>query len=109
MLNGAVPTSLASDVLIRPYSGSSRRIQLRVTVKLGRKNAAQKANSSQRRPGRSVRASSHAMSTASGSDRSCRTNVTFSVLSKAARRPGSSKAARQPSRPYFAGWPGGAT
>ena len=38
---------LVSQVLKSPYSGSRRRIQLSVTVKGGRKKAAQKANSSQ--------------------------------------------------------------
>jgi hypothetical protein len=111
MLNGPLPTpgSQASAVLISPYSGSSRRIQLSVTVSGGRKNAAQNANSSQRPPGRSVRASSQAMKIASGNDRSWRAKVTVSVLTSAARSPGSAKAARQPSSPYAAGWPGGAT
>jgi len=38
-------------VLTRPYSGSSSRIQLRVTVNGGKKKAAQNANSIQARPG----------------------------------------------------------
>jgi hypothetical protein len=101
MLNGPEPTkgSRASQVLTRPYSGSRRRIQLRVTVNGGRKKAAQKANSIQPRPGRSVRASSQAMRTARGRERSWRTSVTLKVLTRAARSPGSPKAARQPSRP----------
>src|SRR5262245_39743281 len=109
MSNGPLPNTRASEVLISPYSGSSRRIQLNVTVSVGRKNAAQNANSSQLRPGRSVRASSQAISTASGSERSWRTNVTDSVLRSAALSPGSPSAARQPSSPYVAGCPGGAT
>ena len=101
MLNGPLPTmgSDASAVLINPYSGSSRRIQLRVTVSGGRKKAAQKANSIHRRPGRSVRASSHAMKTASGRERSWRTKVTVSVFQSEERSAGSASAARQPSRP----------
>jgi len=90
---------LASHVFTSPYSGSRRRIQLNVTVKGGRKKAAQKANSIQLRPGRSVRARSQATRTASGSERSWRTNVTVNVLTRAPRRPGSPRAARQPSRP----------
>ena len=85
------------------------RIQLSVTVRLGRKNAAQNPISIQSRPGRFVRAISHAISTASGSEISCRTTVTLSVLSSAARSPGSAKAARQPSSPQRAGSPGAAT
>ncbi len=101
MLNGPEPTNgrAAIDVLTSPYSGSRSRIQLSVTVNGGRKKAAQNANSIQPRPGRSVRASSQAMSTASGSEMSCRAKVTVSVLTSAARRPGSPSAARQPSRP----------
>ena len=101
MLNGPRPRngSAARLVLIRPYSGSSRRIQLSVTVSGGRKNAAQKANSIHRRPGRSVRASSHAMKTASGKERSWRTKVTVSVFQSELRSAGSASAARQPSRP----------
>mgnify|MGYP003693867133 CR=1 FL=1 len=53
MLNGPAPTkgSLASQVLTRPYSGSRRRIQLRVTVKAGRKKAAQKRELDPAAPG----------------------------------------------------------
>ena len=80
-----------------------------MTVSVGRKKAAQNANSSQLRPGTSVRASSHAISTARGSERNWRTNVTVSVFTSAERSPGSLSAARQPSSPYAAGCPGGAT
>src|SRR3981081_2739381 len=56
MLKGPDVTSgsRASAVLTRPYSGSSSRIQLSVTVNGGRKNAAQNANSTQARPGRAA-------------------------------------------------------
>ena len=80
-----------------------------MTVSVGRKNAAQKANSIQLRPGRSVRAISHAIRSASASEITWRARVTVNVFRSAARSSGSANAARQPSRPYCAGSPGGAT
>src|ERR1700685_3734091 len=82
--------------LSNPFCGSSNTIQPKVTDSDGRKNVTQKANSSMPRTGRSVRAKSHASSTALGSEIDSLAARTLMVFATALSIDGSEKAARQP-------------
>ena len=101
MLKGESSTkgSFSMSWLRRPLWPSSRKIQPIRTGSVGRKNAIQKPNSSQLRPGTLVRASSHASSTPMTKAMPWRVPVSVIVLMMALRRIGSSNAALQLSSP----------
>src|SRR6185312_2700370 len=108
MLKGASssPSSFISARLTQPECGSSRSAQAIAIGRVGRKKAIQNRNSIWRRQRRLVRISSQASRQPITTEIGTRIAARMKVLAMASQIDGLEKAAIQPSKPHFVGWPG---